>query len=56
VFSMQMVQVSYIVAIRQISVVFGVILAGTLLKEENVKTRFFSSILIFAGLVLISIS
>jgi len=56
VFAMQMVQVSYIVSIRQISVVFGVVLAGTLLKEENVKTRFFSSILIFAGLVLISIS
>jgi len=53
VYVMQSVQVSYIVSVRQVSVVFGVILGGTLLKEKNLKIRLFSSILIFAGLFLI---
>ena len=55
VYTMQSVQVSYIVSVRQVSVVFGVILGGTLLKEQNLKIRLFSSILIFAGLFLISL-
>jgi len=56
VFAMQMVQVSYIVSIRQVSVVFGVILGGTLLREENIRVRLLSSVLIFTGLFLIGIS
>lgn len=56
IFVMQTFQVSYIVSIRQVSVVFGVILAGAFLKEGNIKKRLFSSTLIFAGLFLISIT
>jgi uncharacterized membrane protein len=56
IFVMQTYQVSYIVSIRQISVVFGVIFGGTVLKERNIKSRLLFSILIFAGLFLISLS
>jgi uncharacterized membrane protein len=56
IFTMQTYQVSYIVSIRQMSVIFGVILGGTLLKEEHLKTRVLSSLLIFSGLFSISIS
>jgi uncharacterized membrane protein len=53
---MQTFQVSYIVSIRQVSVVFGVILGGTILHEEHLKKRFLASIMIFIGLFLITIS
>jgi drug/metabolite transporter (DMT)-like permease len=53
---MQSFQVSYIVAIRQVSIVFGVVLGGTVLKEENLKGRLIASTLVFSGLVLISLS
>jgi drug/metabolite transporter (DMT)-like permease len=53
---MQSFQVSYIVAIRQVSIVFGVVFGGTILKEENMKSRLIASTLVFAGLVLISLS
>lgn len=56
VFVMQTFQVSYIVSIRQVSIVFGVILGGTFLQEKYLKTRLFSSILIFLGLFFISMS
>jgi len=54
VYAMQSVQVSYVVSVRQVSTVFAVILGRTLLKEQNLRIRLFSSILIFAGLFLIS--
>ena len=53
---MQSVQVSYIVAIRQVSIVFGVVLGGTILKEENMTRRLIASTLVFSGLVLIGLS
>ena len=54
VFVMQSFQVSYIVSIRQVSVVFGVILGGTILRERHLKKRLLASILIFIGLFLIT--
>ena len=54
--AMRMTQVSYIVSIRQVSVVFGVILGGVFLGEKQIKTRLFSSTLIFTGLVLVSMA
>lgn len=53
---MQTFQVSYVVAIRQVSVVFGVILGGTILHEKNMKKRLLASIMIFIGLFLITTS
>jgi len=56
IFVMQSFQVSYIVSIRQVSVVFGVILGGSFLQEKHMKTRLLTSILIFLGLLLISVA
>jgi drug/metabolite transporter (DMT)-like permease len=56
VFVMQTFQVSYIVSIRQVSVVFGVILGGTILNERHLKKRLLASILVFIGLFLITTS
>ncbi|KON30387.1 hypothetical protein AC480_01215 [miscellaneous Crenarchaeota group archaeon SMTZ1-55] len=53
---MQTFQVSYIVSIRQVSVVFGVILGGAILHERHLKKRLLASILIFIGLFLITTS
>ena len=51
---MQTFQVSYIVSIRQVSVVFGVVLGGSLLHERYLVKRLLASILIFVGLFLIT--
>lgn len=56
ILAMRMSQVSYIVSIRQVSVVFGVILGSLLLGERHLKVRLFSSTLIFIGLVFVSIA
>ncbi len=50
VFTMKTYQVSYVVSLRQVSVVIGVLLGGTLLKEEGLKTRLMSALIIFCGL------
>lgn len=55
IFVMKLAQVSYIVSVRHVSVVFGVILGG-FLKEKSIGIRLFSSTLIFIGLLLISIA
>jgi len=49
-------KVSYVVGLRQLSVVFAVLLGGYILKEEYRMIRFTSSALIFIGIFLISIA
>jgi uncharacterized membrane protein len=56
IFVMQTFQVSYIVSIRQVSVVFGVILGGTILHERYLKKRLLASLLIFIGLFVLTTS
>lgn len=56
VFTMRTYQVSYVVSLRQVSVIIAVLLGGTLLKEEKFKMRFLTSLLIFSGLFAIGIS
>jgi uncharacterized membrane protein len=53
-YAMRMSQVSYIVAVRQLSVVFAVLLGSLVLKEEHGKVRFLASLCIFSGIFLIS--
>lgn len=48
-------RVTYVVAVRQVSVVFGVLLGVSLLKESNKLIRLSSSIIIYAGVCLILI-
>ena len=51
-----MERMSYVVGLRQLSIVFAVLLGGHLLKEENKKIRIASSIIIFIGAYLIAIA
>jgi uncharacterized membrane protein len=54
-YAMTLTKVSYIVAIRQISVVFGVLAGTALLKERYGLVRFVASLFIFLGVFLIGV-
>ena len=46
--------VSYVVALRQSSVIFAVLLGGYLLKESQTKLRFVAAVVMVIGVLLIS--
>jgi len=48
-------RVSYVAGLRQLSIVFAVLLGGHFLKEKNKGIRIASSVIIFAGAYLITI-
>ena len=52
----QMANVSYVTGLRQISVVFAVLLGGHLLNEKHKSVRFTSACIIFIGAMFISIA
>ncbi|HEX7401185.1 MAG TPA: DMT family transporter [candidate division Zixibacteria bacterium] len=54
-YALKMSKVSYLGAARNISVLFGVILGCFFLKEGYGKIRFLASLLIFGGIVLLSL-
>jgi uncharacterized membrane protein len=49
-------RVSYIVGLRQLSIVFAVFLGGQVLKEKNRMIRFSASLIIFFGAFLIAVA
>lgn len=49
-------RLSYVVGLRQLSIVFAVILGGQLLREKNKWNRLVSSVIIFSGAYLIAIA
>lgn len=49
-------RVSYVTGMRQMSIVFAVILGGHFLKEKHRFIRIVSALIIFAGIVLISVA
>jgi uncharacterized membrane protein len=51
-----MERMSYVAGLRQLSIVFAVLLGGHLLKEKNKKIRIASSVIIFIGAYLITIA
>ncbi|MGD9241190.1 MAG: EamA family transporter [Desulfobacterales bacterium] len=51
-----MERMSYVAGLRQLSIVFAVLLGGHLLKEKNKKIRIASSIVIFLGAYLIAVA
>lgn len=53
-YAMTVENVSYIVAVRQLSIVFAVLLGNLLLKEGHGLIRFLASLCIFSGVFLIS--
>lgn len=54
-YAFQLSKVAYVIALRQISVVFGVIFGTYFLKEQYAAVRFFASCIIFAGIYLITV-
>ncbi len=54
--AMSLIQVSYILALRQLSVVLGVVLGVQLLKEKYGRMRLISSIIIISGIILLGIA
>lgn len=54
--AMQIDKVSYIISLRQISIIFGVLLGIVVLKEKHGFARIISSSIMFIGFILISIS
>lgn len=55
-FAFRIDKVSYVVSLRQLSVVFGVILGVFILKEKYGKIRLIASIIMFVGFVLVGIA
>ena len=47
---------SYVAGLRQLSIVFAVLLGGQILKEKNKRIRIAASIIIFIGAYLIIIA
>jgi drug/metabolite transporter (DMT)-like permease len=56
VFVMRFEKISYIISMRQLSIVFGVFLGNMLLKERYGLVRFIASCLIFLGVFCIGIA
>ena len=54
--AMSLAKLSYVVALRQLSIIFSVVLGAWVLKEEHGDIRFMASLLIFAGAFLIAIA
>ncbi len=55
-FAFQLSKVSYIISLRQISVIIGVLLGTTLLKEKYGRIRLVASAVMFIGFFLVSIA
>jgi drug/metabolite transporter (DMT)-like permease len=53
---MALAKLSYIVALRQLSIIFSVALGAWVLKEEHSDIRLTASFLIFVGSFLIAIA
>ncbi len=52
-FAISMVKAAYMISIKRLSILFGVIYGGIFFKEENIVVRFAGALLMFAGAVLI---
>jgi uncharacterized membrane protein len=55
-YALEIGKVSYVGAVRNVSIVFGVLLGSFLLKEGYGKIRLIASLFIFGGILLISVS
>ena len=53
--AMTMANVTYVIAVRQLSVVFGVVLGTALLQESCGRIRLAAAATIFLGIVVISL-
>ena len=54
-YALTMSKLSYVFALRQMSIIFTVILGYKFLNEKYIKTRFIAAFIIFIGIILIGI-
>ena len=52
----QIEKLSYVVGLRQLSIIFAVLMGGHILKEKNKLLRFIAAMLIFTGAFMITIA
>jgi uncharacterized membrane protein len=55
-FALQIGKVSYVAAVREVSIVFSALIGIVLLREKNAPQKFIGAVLICAGVVLIGLS
>jgi len=55
-FALQISKVSYVAAVREVSIVFSALIGIVLLREKNAPQKLFGAILICSGVVLIGLS
>ena len=55
-FALQISKVSYVAAVREVSIVFSALIGILLLREKNAPQKLFGAVLICSGVVLISLS
>ena len=55
-FALQIGKVSYVAAVREVSIVFSALIGIVLLREKNAPQKLFGAVLICAGVVLIGLS
>jgi uncharacterized membrane protein len=55
-FALQISKVSYVAAVREVSIVFSALIGIVLLQERNAPQKLFGAVLICAGVVLIGLS
>jgi len=52
-FAISMTKAAYMISVKRLSVVFGVVYGGVLFDEKNILVRFFGALLMFSGAALI---
>lgn len=55
-FALQISKVSYVAAVREVSIVFSALIGIVLLREKNASQKLFGAVLICSGVVLIGLS
>jgi len=55
-FALQIGKVSYVAAVREVSIVFSALIGTVLLREKNAPQKFFGAVLICAGVIFIGLS
>jgi uncharacterized membrane protein len=55
-FALQISKVSYVAAVREVSIVFSALIGIMLLQEKNASKKLFGAVLISMGVVLIGFS
>lgn len=53
--AVNLVEVSYMISVKRLSILFGVIYGVTIFKESNIKERLLGASIMVSGIIIISI-